>query len=171
MLTHWVTVLGALCGIGVSTPLSEPVSRQSNWTVAQQTTIKSGVVRGAPSTIRPDVSAYLGIPFGQPPVGNLRFEPPVAVSRFNSSPFDATNFGPDCPSNHIPTEEAYIGGPAGQRILTASAQTGRPYSEDCLSLNVWTKPQTGEKSKAVLFWIFGGGECIISVVFSPFSLK
>jgi carboxylesterase type B len=31
------------------------------------------------------------------------------------------------------------------------------YSEDCLTLNVWTKPQTGEKKKAVLFWIYGGG--------------
>lgn len=80
------------------------------------------------------------------------------MKQLNSSPFDATKFGPDCPSNHIPTSEAYIGGPAGQHILTAEAQTGRPYSEDCLSLNVWTKPQSGEQSKAVLFWIFGGGE-------------
>ena len=30
-------------------------------------------------------------------------------------------------------------------------------SEDCLTLNVWTKPQTGEKRKAVLLWIHGGG--------------
>jgi cholinesterase len=32
------------------------------------------------------------------------------------------------------------------------------YSEDCLGLNIWTKPQTGEKSKAVLVWIYGGGK-------------
>ena len=31
------------------------------------------------------------------------------------------------------------------------------YSEDCLTLNIWTKPQTGETKKAVLFWIYGGG--------------
>jgi carboxylesterase type B len=30
-------------------------------------------------------------------------------------------------------------------------------SEDCLFANVWTKPQTGEKKKAVMLWIFGGG--------------
>lgn len=29
-------------------------------------------------------------------------------------------------------------------------------SEDCLFLNVWTRPQVGEKKKAVLLWIFGG---------------
>lgn len=30
-------------------------------------------------------------------------------------------------------------------------------SEDCLTVNVWTKPQTGEQNKAVLVWIHGGG--------------
>lgn len=30
-------------------------------------------------------------------------------------------------------------------------------AEDCLTLNIWTKPQTGEKKKAVLVWIYGGG--------------
>lgn len=29
-------------------------------------------------------------------------------------------------------------------------------SEDCLTLNVWTKPQNGESSKAVIFWVHGG---------------
>jgi cholinesterase len=32
------------------------------------------------------------------------------------------------------------------------------YDENCLAINIWTKPQTGEKSKAVLMWIYGGGE-------------
>lgn len=31
------------------------------------------------------------------------------------------------------------------------------YGEDCLNLNIWTKPQTGEAKKAVLIWIYGGG--------------
>src|ERR1700712_1809910 len=32
----------------------------------------------------------------------------------------------------------------------------RNQSEDCLFVNVWTKPQDGEKKKAVLLWIYGG---------------
>jgi cholinesterase len=32
-----------------------------------------------------------------------------------------------------------------------------PYSEDCLNLNIWTKPQSGDEKKAVLIWIYGGG--------------
>ena len=64
----------------------------------------------------------------------------------------------DCPSNRIPTNESYIGGPAGEKILEAEAQAGRPLGEDCISVNIWTKPQTGEANKAVLYWIFGGGK-------------
>jgi cholinesterase len=35
--------------------------------------------------------------------------------------------------------------------------TGTGYSEDCLSLNVWSKPQSGEAQKAVMIFIYGGG--------------
>lgn len=31
------------------------------------------------------------------------------------------------------------------------------YSEDCLTLNIWSKPGSGSEKKAVLFWIYGGG--------------
>jgi carboxylesterase type B len=30
-------------------------------------------------------------------------------------------------------------------------------SEDCLTLNIWTKPQVGEEKKPVLVWLHGGG--------------
>lgn len=31
------------------------------------------------------------------------------------------------------------------------------YNEDCLHLNVSSKPQTGESKKAVMVFIYGGG--------------
>ena len=34
---------------------------------------------------------------------------------------------------------------------------GVEYSEDCLFLNVWSKPQSGEPHKAVMVYIHGGG--------------
>jgi carboxylesterase type B len=40
--------------------------------------------------------------------------------------------------------------------LAMGGGTDHSYSEDCLALNVWTKPQTGEPSKAVFVWIHGG---------------
>jgi hypothetical protein len=33
--------------------------------------------------------------------------------------------------------------------------------EDCLYLNIWSKPQTGEKKKAVMIWIYGGGKTYV----------
>lgn len=65
----------------------------------------------------------------------------------------------DCPANTQGSSKAPTGlaGLPSLRILAALAQTGDRSSEDCLTLNVWTKPQVGEKAKAVLFWIYGGG--------------
>lgn len=31
------------------------------------------------------------------------------------------------------------------------------YSEDCLTLNVWTKSAVNNTLKPVMFWIYGGG--------------
>lgn len=44
-----------------------------------------------------------------------------------------------------------------QVISALLGQTQDIFSEDCLTLNVWSKPQTGESRKAVLVWIHGGG--------------
>jgi cholinesterase len=47
--------------------------------------------------------------------------------------------------------------PNGLKILTEASQIHDTFGEDCLTLNVWTKPQTGEARKAVMVWIYGGG--------------
>jgi len=41
-------------------------------------------------------------------------------------------------------------------ILGSTAGSTGADNEDCLTLNVWTKPQIGEANKAVLVWIYGG---------------
>lgn len=46
---------------------------------------------------------------------------------------------------------------AGLSTLALYSYSGGKYSEDCLFLNVWTKPQVGDSKKAVLLWIYGGG--------------
>lgn len=44
----------------------------------------------------------------------------------------------------------------GLKILETITNIGIQESEDCLTLNVWTKPQTGEKKKAVMVYLHGG---------------
>lgn len=113
----------------------------------------SGVVTGhlAPNTS--GVSEYLGIRFGQAPVGNLRFAAPVAYT--STEAIDGSNFGFDCPCVHENVPEAL--GPRLYNLLGDLAQINDTLGEDCLFLNVWSKPQTGPKLKPVLVWIYGGG--------------
>lgn len=46
-----------------------------------------------------------------------------------------------------------------------------PLSEDCLTLNVWTKPQTGDTKKAVLVWLHGGGFSSGSSIYTGYNGK
>lgn len=85
------------------------------------------------------VVAFLGLPFAEPPVGDLRFKPAVAIAAWDS-PVDATEFGPACPQ-------------------PADSGTGTLYgdqSEDCLTLNVWT-PSADDRKRPVMVWVHGGG--------------
>jgi carboxylesterase type B len=52
--------------------------------------------------------------------------------------------------------------PAGLLEFGAMLGAGldNKFDEDCLTLNVWSKPQTGETNKAVLLWIYGGATSV-----------
>ncbi|KAG8228421.1 hypothetical protein J437_LFUL003894 [Ladona fulva] len=107
-------------------------------------TIEQGSLVGiTKTTLRGrNISAYLGIPYGKPPVGALRFSDPQPAESWNGVR-DATKEGNACPSKHMIFRN-FIG------------------EEDCLFLNVFT-PATetqGQHLKgknAVMVWIHGGG--------------
>ena len=48
-------------------------------------------------------------------------------------------------------------GPTAAKLIDTTQQFGATVGEDCLKLNIWSKTGTGEKAKAVLFWLYGGG--------------
>src|ERR1700760_3062658 len=88
------------------------------WSIGQAVRTSGGHVVGKASDWKPAVSEYLGIPFAQPPVGELRF---AAPRPFNGAKHvDATKYGFGCPEN--------VGGAA----KTQESNT----HEDCLTLNV-----------------------------------
>ena len=64
--------------------------RAANWTVGQTVKTSSGPVSGHPATNDSDVSEYLGIPFGQAPIGDLRFAAPVAFN--GTAPLNGSSF-------------------------------------------------------------------------------
>ncbi|KAH7007539.1 Alpha/Beta hydrolase protein [Ilyonectria destructans] len=103
------------------------------------------------------VVEYLGIPYAKPPVGDLRFAPPQS---FNSrEPYEAKNFGFDCPLSPSKAVD-YPGKTAqAQNIISYFASAaGTPQSEDCLTLNIWSKatPNSAKANKPVLVFFYGG---------------
>ncbi|XP_064648802.1 cocaine esterase-like [Lineus longissimus] len=84
------------------------------------------------------VNKFLGIPYAEPPTGDLRFRPPVPKRRF-AAPYSADKSGAPCIQN-----PSVIKSVPHQNM-----------SEDCLSLDVYV-PAGGEAKKAVMVWIYGG---------------
>lgn len=64
--------------------------RQSNWTVGQTVQTGSGAVTGHAAKNNSEVSEYLGIPYGQAPIGDLRFAAPVKFT--GNSSLNGTSF-------------------------------------------------------------------------------
>jgi len=158
-MSFLLSSLLAIHSFGAST-IASPSAQTSQFkiafTVGQRVQAAGGVIHGQASKWQPGVSEYLGIPFAQPPVGNLRFAAPKP-NQLNGT-FVAHKFGFSCPSNLAPAENKTISYESWAKTLLGQlGQADDEFDEDCLTLNVWSKPQTGEKAKAVLVWIYGGG--------------
>jgi hypothetical protein len=56
-----------------------PASLSTSWTVGQEVKTSTGLIKGhtAAWPLNSEVSEYLGIPYAKPPLGSLRFAPPV----------------------------------------------------------------------------------------------
>ncbi|HTF50107.1 MAG TPA: carboxylesterase family protein [Pseudonocardia sp.] len=96
--------------------------------------ISTGELRG---TVTATHRLFQGIPYAAPPVGPLRWAPPVSPAPWGGVR-DATRPGAACPQQ--PNSEV---------------DPGTPISEDCLFLNVWT-PIDGRAHHPVLVWLPGG---------------
>ncbi len=97
---------------------------------------------------------FRGIPYAEPPVGALRFMPPVPKKPF-SGVFDAGRFGHAGPQPFDETEGSYE--------EFTDEKPGKPWvgNEDNLTLNVWT-PDPDGKRRPVMVWIHGGANWLES---------
>lgn len=95
--------------------------------------LDSGLISGETDG---EIKVFRGIPYAAPPVGELRWKAPQPPQPWTGIR-QSTQFGPSCPQ---PQESA-----------------SSMYSEDCLSLNVWTPTTQSQAKLPVMFWIHGGG--------------
>lgn len=118
----------------------------------------SGLIVGHAAPNRSEVTEFLGIRYAEPPVGDLRFAPPKRYNAPAGTVYNASDWAPDCLSNKPPVSPfPNFSQPSGFRVWNMfAAQTGNPSSEDCLSLNIWTKTPNGSAKKPVLVWFHGG---------------
>lgn len=110
---------------------------------------ESGLVRGIPAA-DPRITAFKGIPFAAPPVGELRWRAPQPPLKWEGIR-DCLEFGP------IAMQETPGLNPDDIYTKEWHVDPEVPMSEDCLQLNIWTPAKTGEEKFPVMIWIYGGG--------------
>ncbi len=85
------------------------------------------------------VISYKGIPYAEPPVGNLRWKDPVPAHD-SETVYQAYYFGHSPVQTEWPSEEGSY----------------YPQSEDCLTLNVWSNSNGPAEGKTVMVFFHGG---------------
>lgn len=111
-------------------------------------TIEGGKIQGVETPTK-GITAFKGIPFAAPPVGDLRWKSPQPVVPWEGVKL-ADKYGAAAMQVTWDPKSFY------GKEWRASGSV--PFNEDCLYLNIWT-PSAGQKEKKlpVAMWIHGGG--------------
>ncbi len=130
-------VLLAVCTLLVSCGEGEPQTMIHSLVKETQ----HGSLRGAWADPSRDVQVFRGIPFAQPPVGELRWRPPAPLTSWTGIK-SAQTFADACYQEF--SEDAFV---------WSRGEFDR--SEDCLYLNVWV-PVDQTEPLPVMVWFHGG---------------
>ncbi len=104
-----------------------------------QVKIASGTLEGTIES--PGIRSFKGIPFAQPPVGDLRWKEPQPVKNWTGVR-KADHFGPRAMQKPIFSDMMF---------------RSDGMNEDCLYLNVWTPAKSAKEKLPVLLYFYGGG--------------
>ncbi|HEY1628189.1 MAG TPA: carboxylesterase family protein, partial [Streptosporangiaceae bacterium] len=99
--------------------------------------------------------AFLGLRYGAPTWGEGRFLAPARPQPWSGTR-EATEFGPACPPTLTAAERAAFERSALWRSY-AGVDSQASFSEDCLSVNIWTRDLSAGRRAPVFVWLHGGG--------------
>ena len=127
-----------IMGLGLALLLTGSAGAQT--LANHQVKVSNGVLEG---TFNSDcgVRSFKGIPFAQPPIGELRWKPPQPAKNWEGVR-KADKFGPRAMQRPIFGDMAF---------------RSDGMSEDCLYLNVWTPARSAKDRLPVLVYFYGGG--------------
>ena len=108
---------------------------------------ENGLVRGM-AAADPRITAFRGVPFAAPPVGDLRWRAPQPAkigrgARLPGIRSISMQYVPGANPEDFYAREWHV-------------DPEIPMSEDCLYLNIWTPAVTGNEKLPVYVWYFGG---------------
>lgn len=113
------------------------------------------------------VISYKGIPYAKAPVGDLRWQLPEAPDA-SDEVIMADEFGHPSVQGNYPLPEPSTGPEA---VSWAFDPVKYTCSEDCLTLNVWTKDTKPAEKKPVMVWFHGGGFVVGSTTNDAYQLN
>ncbi len=103
-----------------------------------QVTTKNGVLEGLNQS---GLSVFLGVPFAQAPVGDLRWKAPQPVKNWDG----------------VRQAKEYGANPMQQPVFGDMAFGTKEMSEDCLYLNIWSPAKSATDKLPILIYFNGGG--------------
>ena len=107
---------------------------------------KHGLIEGLRSGNH-RISVFKGIPYAAPPVGQLRWKPPMPAPDWQGV-LQAFRY------SKVPVQPPR---PKGSFYQQHFFPEELECSEDCLYMNIWTPAKSEDEKLPVAFWIYGGG--------------
>jgi para-nitrobenzyl esterase len=121
-------------------------TKPQTFELPKEVKIESGQITGVPGRNH-SIIVFKGIPYAVPPVGDLRWRPPQPVKPWEGIKA-CDKFGPSA-----------MQAPQAPFMMWSTEfiiDTSLGYSEDCLTLNVWTDADSSDGKRPVLLFVHGG---------------